>query len=57
MSRADFVDYLVGLLWGGLDRAGLGRVDGPIDLTVVAEAIAEAASTPAPEVGRQDSPT
>jgi AcrR family transcriptional regulator len=44
MSRADFVDYLVGLLWSGLDQTGLGRVDGPIDLTIVAEAIAEASS-------------
>jgi AcrR family transcriptional regulator len=52
MSRADFVDYLVGLLWGGLDRAGLGRVEGPIDLTVVADAIAQAATT-ATEVPEQ----
>ncbi|MGH9300830.1 MAG: TetR/AcrR family transcriptional regulator [Acidimicrobiales bacterium] len=50
MSRSDFLDYLVGMLWSGLERTGLGRVDGPIDLTVVAEAIADAES---PQVGTE----
>jgi AcrR family transcriptional regulator len=42
LPRDEFVDLLVGFVWGGLAAAGFRSDDHPMDLTAAAEAIAEA---------------
>ena len=39
MSRADFVDYLITMLWDGLSGAGLSGTERPVDMTPAIDAM------------------